>query len=289
MALNSQSIDVKTGNATQTRQIFTFFIEEMMFGIDVSNVLMLGQEVNQIQRLPVEERGLCGVVKFQGILVPVLDYAHRIGVDSGMDSKQALIEQLNQREHDHIEWLNELELCIKSDKVFNKELDPDQCAFGHWYKTFDSRDQTLTELMQQFEQPHRQLHSCAEQLIKLRDQSKLEQAVELLEQARNTTLKRLQTLFARARDQIQSGMRPVLLYVTEDGKTPRYALLIDEINDVINYSQQDFQASQSGALGLISKIEQVLEGIFTKQGQPDCLYFDIKKLTDIDALMAKAG
>lgn len=289
MALNSQSIDVKTGNATQTRQIFTFFIEEMMFGIDVSNVLMLGQEVNQIQRLPVEERGLCGVVKFQGILVPVLDYAHRIGVDSGMDSKQALIEQLNQREQDHIEWLNELELCIKSDKVFNKELDPDQCAFGHWYKTFDSRDQTLTELMQQFEQPHRQLHSCAEQLIKLRDQAKLEQAVELLEQARNTTLKRLQTLFARARDQIQSGMRPVLLYVTEDGKTPRYALLIDEINDVINYSQQDFQASQSGALGLISKIEQVLEGIFTKQGQPDCLYFDIKKLTDIDALMAKAG
>ena len=289
MALNSQSIDVKTGNATQTRQIFTFFIQDMMFGIDVSNVLMLGQEVNQIQRLPVEERGLCGVVKFQGVLVPVLDYAHRIGVDSGMDSKQALIEQLNQREQDHIEWLNELELCIKSDKVFNKELDPEQCAFGHWYKMFDSRDQTLTELMQQFEQPHHQLHSYAEQLIQLSNQGNVEQAVELLEQARNTALKRLQALFVRARDQIQSGMRPVLLYVTEDGKTPRYALLIDEINDVINYSQQDFQASQSGALGSISKIEQVLEGIFTKQGQPDCLYFDIKKLTDIDALMAKAG
>lgn len=76
-----------SGKLDQSRQIFTFFVEDMMFGLDVENVLMLGQEVNDIQRIPVEERGFCGVTKFQGAVVPVLDFAHRIGIESGIDAK----------------------------------------------------------------------------------------------------------------------------------------------------------------------------------------------------------
>ncbi|MBE0440405.1 MAG: CZB domain-containing protein [Gammaproteobacteria bacterium] len=289
MALNHKVVDNKLGKSVQNRQIFTFFIEEMMFGLDVENVLMLGQEINDIQRLPVEERGFCGVVKFQGTLVPVLDYAHRIGVPSGMDSKTQLIDALAEREKEHIEWLNELESCIKSDKTFTKQLDPNECAFGKWYNKFDTRDETLKELMIQLDEPHRRIHLLGDRLIKLRDSNKQEEALEILAVERATTLRRLRALFTRVRDQIQSGIRPVLLYVTLDGKTPRYALMIDEINDVINYNQSDFQSSQAGTLGLIKKIEHVLVGIYTKQGLHDCLYFDINKLTDIDQLMAKVS
>jgi len=287
MALNHVASNGSNGKANQNRQIFTFFVEDMMFGLDVENVLMLGQDVNDIQRLPIEERGFCGVTKFQGAIVPVLDFAHRLGVRSGIDSKSELLNILTQREQDHVEWLNDLEHSIKTGVAFTKATNPKECAFGKWYSTFDTRDETLQELLASFEEPHNAIHALGEELINLRDNGKEAEALESLAHARATTLRRLRALFNRARDQINSGMRQVLLFVTLDGKTPRYALMIDEINDVMNYTPADFQSSRSGALALIGQIEQVIDGIFTHKNKPDCLYFDINKMTDIDEIMKK--
>lgn len=289
MALNHMMDTENNGNADGRRQIFTFFVEDMMFGVNIENVLMLGQDVNTIQRLPVEERGFCGVTKLQGTIVPVLDFAHRIGVPSGIDAKSELIDTLTARENDHVEWLNALEQSLTNGDAFTKQLNPDLCAFGKWYNDFDTRDETLKELMVAFDEPHRKIHALAETLINLRDTDQLDKALEQLKHERVTTLRRLRGLFARARDQIQSGMRQVLLFVTTDGKTPRYALLINEINDVVNYAPSDYQCSAQGSLSLLNKIEKVINGIYTRKDQPDCLYFDIDKLTDIDQLMAKVS
>jgi chemotaxis signal transduction protein len=120
----------------QRRQIFTFFVEDMMFDLNVENVLFLSQQVIDIKMINVEWSGFCGVTKFQGAIVPVLDFAHPLGIPSGIDAKTTLLAVLN---------------------------------------------------------------------------------------GRTTTLCRLQTLFYRARDQIKSSMRQVLLFITLDRKTPRYA------------------------------------------------------------------
>lgn len=280
MALNHVAGNSNNGKINHSRQIFTFFVEDMMFGLNVENVLMLGQDVNDIQRLPVEERGFCGVTKFQGTVVPVLDFAHRLGIPSGIDCKSELLDILTQREQEHVEWINALENSIKTGAAFTKATNPKECAFGKWYSKFETRDETLQELLTSFDEPHNAIHALGEELISLRDNGKETEALEILAHTRVTTLRRLRALFSRARDQISSGMRQVLLFVTFDGKTPRYALMIDEINDVMSYSPSDFQSSASGALSLIHKIEDVIEGIYTQNNKPDCLYFDIKKITD---------
>jgi chemotaxis signal transduction protein len=289
MALDRVAANNNTGKNGPERQIFTFFIEDMMFGLDVENVLMLGQDISDIQRLPVEERGFCGVTKYQGTIVPVLDFAHRLGVASGMDVKSELITTLTEREKDHVEWMNALEVSIKTGAAFVKALNPDECAFGKWYNKFETRDETLQELLQVFDEPHRKIHSLGEELLALRDHDKIDEALERLQHERATTLRRLRALFSRAREQIQGGMRQVLLFVTLDGKTPRYALIIDDINDVINYMPSELQSSRSGALGLISQIENVIEGIYARDDLPDCLYFDINKMTDLDEIIKKAS
>ena len=168
-------------------------------------------------------------------------------------------------------------------------MNADDCAFGKWYNKFETRDETLTELMLAFAEPHQALHELAEELLTMRDNDEQEEALERLSAERSITLRRLRALFARAREQIKGGMRQVLLFVTLDGKTPRYALLIDEINDVMNFAPADFQSSKSGALSLFNKIENVIDGIYTRENEADCLYFDINKMTDIDELMAKVS
>jgi len=289
MALEHSLSNRKLGKSVPTRQIFTFFIEDMMFGLDVKNVLMLGQDLNDIQRLPVEERGLCGVVKFQDVLVPVLDYAHRIGMPSGLDTQATLLATFAAHEQDHLDWLSELETCVKSDKVFTKALHPDECDYGKWHQSFQSQDEELIGLMAQLQQPHRHLHVQAEKIVTLRADNKHKQALELYQHETVSTMSRLRVLFERIHDHIQSAMRPVLLYVTDDGKTPRYALMIDQINDVINYKHSDFHSSQVGALASIKQLESVVEGIFTRDALPDCLYIDINKLSDIDQLVTKVS
>jgi len=289
MALDHVKTTNTTGKTEPERQIFTFFIEDMMFGLDVENVLMLGQDINEIQRLPVEERGFCGVTKYQGTIVPVLDFAHRLGIPSGTDIKSELITTLIDREKDHIEWMNALEVSIKTGVAFVKALNPDECAFGKWYNKYETRDETLQDVLQHFDEPHRQIHALGERLIGLRDNDQVDEALECLAHERATTLRRLQALFVRAREQIQGGLRQVLLFVTIDGKTPRYALIIDDINDVINYMPSELQSSRSGALGLIKKIEHVIDGIYARDNLPDCLYFDINKMTDIDEIMKKVS
>lgn len=284
MTGNNQATQNMDMSSEQSKQVFTFFVEDMMFGLDVDRVLMLDQDISKIQRLPVEERGFQGVTKFQGTVVPVLDFAHRIGVPSGMDNKAELLEVLSAREQDHIEWLNALEHSVVTDAVFTKTLNPDECAFGKWYKKFETRDETLRELMTMFDEPHRQIHGLGETLLTLRDQGKTDKALEILKHEKATTLRKLRTLFSRARDQVESAMRQVLLFVTLDGKSPLYALVIDEINDVLQYEGTDFHASHDGPLKHIMKIDKVIDGIYTKADTPDCIYFDVQKIVDVEQL-----
>jgi chemotaxis signal transduction protein len=261
----------------------------MMFGLNVENVLMLGQDVKNIQRLPIEEKGLCGAAKLQGRVVPVLDFAHRIGVPSGLDAKTALIQTLTQRENDHIEWLNALETAIKNSTAFTKATDPNQCAFGKWYNVFETRDETLKDLLEAFDEPHKTIHALAEELLDMRDHGNTDLALEKLQQQRQTTLRRLRALFERTREQINSAMRQVLLFVTTDGKTPLYALLIDDINDVITYEASEYEPSTAGSLSMLKQLGQVIDGIYVREGLADCLYFDIERVSVSDEMLAEVS
>lgn len=285
MALNHTIND----NSEQKRQIFTFYVNDMMFGLNVENVLMVGQDLQNIQKLPVEERGFCGVTKFQGVLVPVLDFAHRIDVPSAFDSKLELLTTLDQREKDHKEWMDALANSIKMGVKFTKAKNPDECEFGIWYKNFKTWDETLKELLADFEEPHIAIHALANELLLLTESGKQAEALDLLEYARDTILQRLLAVFSRVREQIKNSMRQVLLFVTDDGRTPCYALILDDVNEVINYSASDFQLSNNGPLSNIHKIESIIDGIYTQANQQNCLFFNADKISDIDTLMAKVN
>jgi chemotaxis signal transduction protein len=269
-----------SSKASQKTQVFTFFIEDMLFGLNVDYVLMLGQDVDSVQKVPVEERGLKGVIKYQGIVVPVLDFAHRVGVNSGMDSKSKVIAELKVHEQEHNQWVNALDMAVKNGNEFTFSTDLKNSHFHQWRKQFQTRDETLMELLSSFDTTQQALYEMAERLLTLVDSGNSQEAIEQLRRERGATIQRMSTLFSRVVEHLQGAMRQVLLFVTDDGKTPRFALLIDEINDVITYDASEFQASNAGALAQLSQIGKVLDGIYTRDNSPDCLYFNIDKLID---------
>lgn len=282
-ATNQTSANAET-SISDSKQVFTFFVEDMMFGLDVDRVLMLDQDVRSIQRLPVEDRGFQGITKFQGTVVPVLDFAHRMGIRSGIDIKSSLLEDLTKFEQLHIESLSKIEQAIKSETYFTIRPDVKLSEVTLWLKQFQTRDETLKELIAAVDVPHSRLCDLAEELATMCEQGQANMALESLQQERMSSLRQLHTLFSRIREQVESAVRQVLLFVTLDGKTPLYALVIDEINDVVQYEATDFHASNDGSLKHFMQIDKVIDGVFTRAEMPDCLYFDVQKLVDVEQL-----
>ncbi len=270
----------KSSKLSEQKQLFTFFVQDMLFGLDVEHVLMLDQNIDKVQPLPLEEQGFCGVIKFQGTVVPVLDFAHRLNIRSGLDTKKALISEFKSQLQSHQQWLETLTESIRNSEAFHHDLEVAECSTSLWLRHFESRDETLNELVKALAEPHAQLHETGVTALRQAQGQEPNHMATLFRQQASQPLQKIKNLISRACEQLQSDLRQVLLFVTEDGKTPRYALLIDEINDVISYDASNFQSSASGALAQFRKIGDVLAGVYTHDNQPDCLYFDVNKLAD---------
>lgn len=274
MALN----EAKSGNDNLNQQIFTFFVEDSMFGLNIENVLMLGQNVQDIKQLPIEKEGFCGVIKLHGVVVPVVDFAHRLGLASGIDFKSDLLEQLTQTEQSYISLINDLATEVEADK---KRVVSNLIESNQWSeKGLTTRDETLKELYAVLESLTKDISKLICELDDLVVNDKQHQAIEKLNSVSSTILPRITSIFSRIKEQITSSMRQVLLFITNDGMTPCLAILIDEINDVISYKPANLQKSDVGPLSLINEINNAIDGVYIKEGVQDCLYLSVDKITN---------
>ncbi|MEM7678694.1 MAG: CZB domain-containing protein, partial [Myxococcota bacterium] len=196
-----------------------------------------------------------------------LHESHRLGVSSGREAKQSMISTLIQREQEHIEWLDALERSVRDGASFTMTRDPTQCAFGQWSTTFHTRDAVLSEIMEQFDEPHRQIHSLADELIAMTLRGRRDEALERLELERDTTFRRLRTLFSEARDQIEEMSPPMPLFLTDNGQTPRVGLRIEEIDDVVSFSASVFVPADRVSVDVNPGIRQMLLGYMNEGGR----------------------
>ncbi|MEO1338932.1 MAG: CZB domain-containing protein, partial [Myxococcota bacterium] len=225
------------------------------------------QDDQDIRPVPSAAPGLLGTVWYHGAPVPVYDFAHRLGVSSGREAKQALIDTLMQRERDHIEWIDALETSVREGVSFTRACDPNRCAFGKWYSTFHTRDAVLSEIMAQFDEPHRRIHGLADELISMTLYGRREEALERLDLERETTFRRMRTLFSEARDQIEEMSRTVLLFLTDNGHTPRVGLRIDEIDDVVSFSASVFVPADRVSVDVRPGVREMLLGYINEGGR----------------------
>ncbi len=257
---------------------FTFWVSNTLYAIDIAKVLTISQEMDNIQSLPSQAKGLVGMVEFQGNAVPVLDFANLLSFNSGVEKNAELIQLLNEREKDHVEWVSALEDSLINDVPFVKAKDPHKCAFGQWYDHFKSRDETLMEVLAEFDKPHQQIHAMADKLLDMKKNGELEHAIRLLRYERNVTLKRLMKRFEQARTHLKESSRQVLLYVTEDGSSPIVALRIDDINDVVDFKPEQFKPMDRINAILSGEAAKLVIAYLKQTEQADCLLVEAGNL-----------
>jgi hypothetical protein len=181
------------------------------------------------------------VIQFDGKPVDVTPFSQLIGIPSRLEQLSKLIETLQQRRQDHIDWLDSLEEALRNATTFSKSTDPNLCAFGRWYNNFTSEDELLSDILKRFDAPHKAIHGCATQLLELSQTHQKQEALRLLELQRNSTLQSLLRLFDDACQRIKDMIKPITIILEVEERV--FALDLDEISDINEYSLDDVVSS----------------------------------------------
>jgi chemotaxis signal transduction protein len=245
--------------------VVSFTTKEAAFAIPLDQVRYIEKDVKRNIQVGDLNQFNHEVITYQNQAVPLYDFSALIGSISGIEEGKRLIAILNEREADHIAWLDALEEAIRSGTAFTKATDPNKCAFGVWYNNFSTKDADLAETLKQFDTPHKHIHQLAEELISLAANDKLK-ALEQVAHERKTTLSQLQKLFEVARERVTNNIRPIIVFI-EHNNNKIGALRLDNIQDIETYTIDQFSRDNSTE-GIMKRNENdfVIEG-FLRQGE----------------------
>ena len=266
-------------NENDVLTVFTFWIGDELFAIDIDNILSVTQDMENLLQPPVKSRGLMGVINYMDVPVAVYNFAEMLNIPSTRSIKSGLVESLNASEQDHDDWLDALEKSLTEDVPFDKERDAQMCAFGKWFNKFKTRDEALTDIMSHLEKPHKEIHAMADELLNLKENGQQEKALEKLKTVRVTTLNYFKKYLSHARSQIEESLHSVVINITNDGTKPLVALQIDEIHEVMNFNQSDLRSLDKIGLEAVLEMEGLFKGYLGSQdNRSSCLLLDSDNL-----------
>lgn len=260
----------------ETLEVITFEADGTRYAVPIEQVRYIQKDNVATTRIDTD-KGPHHVVRFEGQPIPVLDFAEWTGGKAVYRTNKELIDILTQREQDHIDWLDALELSLRSGAPFTKARDPHQCAFGKWYDTFTTDDDMLADLMRDFDEPHQRIHALADKLLATKETEGVDAALNLLQRERVFTLARLQELFADAKDRLRSITRPVLVFlVKQNGQL--VAIRLNGLSDIETYSWAEFSPYEP--FSTHSRVLPIIQGYLQPKKNKACplVLLDFNKL-----------
>lgn len=211
------------------------------FGVEVRCVRELATTQDKhIAPLPRLPDGMVGVLKLRDEVLPVADLRRLLGLPALAAETAALVQLLKDREQDHVNWLRELEACVRERRPFQLATDPHECKFGKWYDTLVADENTVAELcngdrilvhtLSQFDAPHKRIHSIAQAVTEAAVRDGVEEAQAIIDRTRDGDLAAMIQLFAATRSTLAERRHPLLVVLSLFGRN--VAALVDSVEAV---------------------------------------------------------
>lgn len=260
-------------NLTDSIEVITFYVGNTQYATPVSEVRYIEQDKRKTTRIELNEKLGAEVTTYQGKPVPIYDLANLMGCEAEYKKNLELLKILEARELDHVNWIANLESCLKTNSEFQGARDPLLCEFGKWYLQFKAEDEILADIMKDFEEPHSKLHAMADELLALRDKGELDKALATLEYQRGRIFGKLIDLFSSAKERVENITRPILLYL--DTSKKMIAVRLNAISDIVTYSKSSFttqgDVDDNERLNQLTFVAGYLENT---DNEPPCVLLD---------------
>lgn len=224
-----------------------FSLKSERYAVPTSHVqtMVAMPEVVHIPKAPPHVRG---VINLRGETSPLIDLRLRLGMDSSLEAINDQIEMLKEREQDHRNWLNELELSVHEGRKFTLATDCHKCKFGQWYDSYQPKSFTEGQFLKKFEQPHQRIHQIALQVERLLEQGHREQALSLINKTHDRELAEMILLFQQFAEMTRKKADQEIALVLET-KGSRTAIAVDTILTVEKILRDTIEPMPEVAIG----------------------------------------
>ncbi|MBF0349049.1 MAG: CZB domain-containing protein [Magnetococcales bacterium] len=242
---------------------------------DIVSVIDM-MEWTPVPNSPPEMRG---VIPFREGNLPLFDLRVFLGSKARILEIKELVETMELRKQDHINWLNKLKDEVYNDKPISVQTNPHLCAFGKWYDTFTSDNSNLNSYMARFDTPHQAIHGIAIEAKKLIQEGKKEEAVKLVQSTERGLLASLLELFNGIGTLVDRYMQEYVVVFTS-GVT-QFAMVVDDIRFFSRLDHIEYPL-QSNITGGDNDIVQAI-GRYRRENSDaleDVLLMDISRFLD---------
>ncbi len=232
-------------------QYLIFELSREAYAVPVSNVLnLLKYEPDALRQPFGADSHIHGYLTYQGIVVPVRDLRPALGMPTMAQETEEVIGILDARKQDHINWLDELEASVREKRSFRLTTDPHACKFGKWYDAlmaspeeihhFTNGNGTLDGILHAFHEPHARIHAIAIEVGELMADKRHDDAMKVINRAREGDLRTMVNLFDRARALVASLSRTLLLVLEYEDE--RLGILVDQVNSLQTLTPEHMQS-----------------------------------------------
>ena len=138
-----------------------FKVSKNTYAVNSTNVLSITNLEDEQIGVPNIQSYIRGLMNFRGNMIPLIDLKRIFKEEPLEKIVSEYSAMITARKHDHINWTNELDRCIKSGEQFGLAVDPHECAFGKWYYNYKPENNIIAHHIKKVEEPHRLLHLAA--------------------------------------------------------------------------------------------------------------------------------
>ena len=260
----------------QHAEYLVFTVNQGQYGVphvDVVSVMDI-PACTIVPHMPPEMRG---VIAFREGNIPLFDLRLCFGDTGRFAETEGLVNTMELRKQDHINWLNKLKDEVYANKPITVQTDPHKCAFGKWYDQFQSDNLNLSAYMRRFDEPHKEIHRVAIDAEILIKNNHVKEAHDLLHRTESGLLQRLMELFDGIGDQVRKYLLEyaIILNVSEN----MFAIAVDDINFFSRLNHIEYPLPP-GLVGSDSDLVQAL-GRYHEEGNTeakDVLLLDMNRL-----------
>lgn len=221
--------------------LINFKVGYKTISLKILDILLTEQFNNNLTVLPNDNKSFLGVKDYMGIPTPVFDLGIILNGVSTEHSNRDALKQLKSWQKQLIAWFNQLEQALLSSQNSLNTSQYELTDFEQFYMEFKTDNDELKSTMSRFNEPFKSLLQKVEDAVKAHKQNNSKQVLSQLEIVKRHELIQLERLFESAKEQITLDYKPIIVFTTKDGMAPHVGLLVDKVEDNIEYRQEDIK------------------------------------------------
>lgn len=221
--------------------LINFKVGYKTISLKILDILLTEQFNNNLTVLPNDNKSFLGVKDYMEIPTPVFDLGIILNGVSTEHSNRDALKQLKSWQKQLITWFNQLEQALLSSQNSLNTSQYELADFEQFYMEFKTDNDELKSTMSRFNEPFKSLLQKVEDAVKAHKHNNSKQVLSQLEIVKRHELIQLERLFESAKEQITLDYKPIIVFTTKDGMTPHVGLLVDKVEDNIEYRQEDIK------------------------------------------------